>query len=126
MAYDEALAARVRTALARTKGVVEKKMFGGIAFMVRGHMCVGVLKDHLMLKLGEEGAAEALAEPHTRWMDFTGKPSKSMIYVDPPGFAGAGQLKAWVRKAVEFAESLPVKAASVPKARSAPKTPRRG
>src|SRR5262245_15569120 len=107
MAFDEAVAARVRTALGRTRGVVEQKMFGGIAFLVRGHMCVGVLKDHLVLRLGEEGSAEALAEAHTRPMDFTGKPMKSMLYVDPPGFASAGQLRAWVRRAVAFAGSLP-------------------
>ena len=110
MAFDETVAARVRTALGRKKGVVEKKMFGGIAFLLNGHMSIGVLRDHLVLRLGEEGAAEALAEPHTRFMDFTGKPLKSMLYVDPPGFETADRLRIWVRRAVAFAESLPPKA----------------
>src|SRR6516162_2769710 len=100
MAFDESVAARVRAAFGRTKRVVERKMFGGIAFLVRGHMCVGVLKDHLVLRLGPAGAADALTEPHTRPMDFTGVPSKNMVYVDPPGFASAAQLRGWVRRAV--------------------------
>ena len=86
MAFDETVAARVRKALARQPGVTEQKMFGGLAFMVKGNMCCGVLGARLVLRLGEEAAADALREPHTRLMDFTGKPMKSMVYVAPEGY----------------------------------------
>jgi TfoX/Sxy family transcriptional regulator of competence genes len=110
MAFDQSVAARVRKTLARTPGVVEKKMFGGLAFLVDGHMCCGVLGTTLVLRLGEEGAAEALREPHTRPMDFTGKPMKSMIYVAPEGYGPDAALRRWVRQAVAFVSSLPAKA----------------
>lgn len=109
MPYDEDLAQRVRTALERREGISEKKMFGGIAFMLNGHMTCGVVRDHLMLRLGEDGAQTALEEPHTRPMDFTGKPLKTMIYLDPPGFSQDAHLEAWVDRAVAFARGLPPK-----------------
>ncbi len=106
MPYDEAIADRIRTTLKRTKGVGEKKMFGGLAFMLNGHMACGVLKTTLVLRLGNEGAANALKESHTRPMDFTGKPLKSMVYIDPKGFNSEAALKAWVKRAVDYARSL--------------------
>lgn len=109
MPYDESTAARVRKALNRSEGVVEKKMFGGLAFLVNGRMCCGVLKTTLVLKLGNELAAAALKERHTRSMDFTGRPLKSMVYVDAEGFATDAQLKRWLKLALEHAESLPPK-----------------
>jgi len=109
VAYDEAVAERVRKALRRRKGVTERKMFGGIAFMLNGNMCCGVLERDLMLRLGDEGAAKALEERHTRPMDFTGKPLKSMVYVAPAGFRTDAALKAWVKRAADFARSLPPK-----------------
>ncbi len=109
MAYDEDVADRLREAMKRRRGITEKKMFGGIAFMANGHMACGVVKDFLCFRLGEEGAAEALGEPHTRPMDFTGKPLKTMIYLDPPGFKKDADLKAWVDRALTFARSLPPK-----------------
>jgi len=109
MTYNEALAQRIRKILRRRKGFSEKKMFGGICFLLNGNMCCGTAKGNLMLRLGKELAAEALNEPHTREMDFTGKPIKSMIYVEPTGYADDENLEQWVRRAAEFTSSLPKK-----------------
>ena len=98
MAYDEALAARIRAILA-TGGhdVVEKKMFGGLCFMVGGHMCCGVT-DTLMLRVGKDGYAAALARPHARLMTFTGRPLDGFVYVDPPGLRTDRALAAWLAR----------------------------
>lgn len=109
MPFDETIAERVRQVLRRRRGITEKKMFGGIAFMVNGNMVCGVLQDKLMLRLGEEGAEEALREPHVRVMDFTGKPMKSMVYVSREGYDTEEDFRAWVLRAFEFAKSLPAK-----------------
>jgi TfoX/Sxy family transcriptional regulator of competence genes len=109
MAFDEQLAARIRSALSDLDGVTERKMFGGIVFMLRGNMACGVIGEALLVRLGEEGADAALEEPHTRIMDFTGRPSRTVIYVDPPGVATDAQLAAWIRRAVAFADALPPK-----------------
>jgi len=84
-------------------------MFGGLSFLLNDNLCCGVVNDLLVLRLGEHGAAEALAEPHTRLMDFTGKPMKSMVYVDPDGTKADDALQGWVRRAVAYASSLPPK-----------------
>ncbi len=109
MAYDEKTAQRVRETLKRRRGVTEKKMFGGIAFMLNGNMCCGVLDKDLVLRLGDTAAATALKRPHTRPMDFTGRPMKTMVYVAATGFKTDDALKGWVTRAVEFAKSLPAK-----------------
>jgi len=109
MAFDEAVAKRVREALAGSPSIVEKRMFGGIAFMVRGNMCCGVIADRLMLRVGAGGYEAALSRPHAGPMDFTGRPMKGMVYVEPAGFASPGDLKAWIGKAMAFALSLPAK-----------------
>lgn len=109
MAYSEELASRIRQALAPRADVMERKMFGGLAFMLRGNMCCGVVGDMLMLRLGNEGAAEALGEPHTKPMDFTGKPLKSMVYVGPEGIAALEDLNRWVNRGANFAATLPPK-----------------
>jgi TfoX/Sxy family transcriptional regulator of competence genes len=109
MAFSEALADRVRDALGKRKGITERKMFGGLAFLLNGNMCCGVMGDQLMLRLGESGAVEALAEPHTLPMDFTGRPMKNMVYVEPAGLASEEALRRWVGQAVAFASSLPAK-----------------
>lgn len=110
MPYDPATAERVRNTLGRTRGLSEKKMFGGIAFLIDGHMACGVLDKTLVLRLGDQGVAKTLGEDHTRPMDFTGKPMKSMLYVAPEGFQSDTALKSWIRRAVRFARSLPPKA----------------
>ena len=109
MAFDEAVAERVREALAKSPDVVEKRMFGGVAFMVRGNMCCGVIGDRLMLRVGPVGYDTALSRPHAKPMDFTGRPMKGMIYVEPAGFASPMDLKTCVERAMEFALSLPAK-----------------
>jgi len=107
MAYDEKLAARVRGLLRRRRDVRERPMFGGLAFLVRGHMACGVLGDNLVLKLGNRDAALALRRKHTRPMDFTGTPLRSMIYVRPLGYRRLADLRAWVERAVRHARALP-------------------
>ena len=107
MAFDAGLADRIRVVLTGTRGVSERKMFGGLAFLVDGHMACGVVKSELMLRLGDTGAAAAVARPHARPMDFTGKPMKSMIYVGAEGIDSDGALGEWVGMAVGFVKTLP-------------------
>ena len=109
MAYDVHLADRVRSILKDAAEFSEKRMFGGLAFMVNGHMCCGVLKTDLVLRLTPEEAGAALREPHTRPMEFTGKPMKSMIYVSAIGADSDQALAAWVESAVKLARSVPEK-----------------
>ena len=109
MAYDEGVAQRVREALADESHVVEKKMFGGIAFMLRGNMCCGVVGEELMVRIGRDSYEAALHEPHVREMDFTGRPLRGFIYVAPEGLVSEGDLRAWVERGARFAESLPAK-----------------
>jgi TfoX/Sxy family transcriptional regulator of competence genes len=109
MAFDEALADRVREILAARPELSERRMFGGIAFMLAGNMCCGVINEDLMVRLGDDAEA-ALAEPHTRPMDFTGKPMKTTVYVDPEGTASDAELARWVEAGADFAASLPPKA----------------
>jgi TfoX/Sxy family transcriptional regulator of competence genes len=109
MAYDTHLAERIRWILV-DDGVTEREMFGGIAFMLHGNMVCGVTHEALMLRLGPQLAAAALDEPHTRPMDFTGKPMKSMLLVDPPGFETDDQLAGWIERARDFVGTLPPKA----------------
>ncbi|MBE0642768.1 MAG: TfoX/Sxy family protein [Bacteroidetes bacterium] len=109
MAYDEGLAQRVREILQSEKGIVEKKMFGGLAFMSHDYMFVGVLGDVLMARVGPEHHAHALTQPHVREMDFTGKPMKGYVYVDPAGCADDAVLAEWVSRCHRFVRSLPQK-----------------
>jgi TfoX/Sxy family transcriptional regulator of competence genes len=109
MAYDLGLADRIRVVLERLGDFSEQKMFGGLCFMVNGHMCCGIVKSDLMLRLTPEAATAALREPHTRPMDFTGKPMKSMIYVDAAGVDSHLSLERWVQSAERVARSLPIK-----------------
>jgi TfoX/Sxy family transcriptional regulator of competence genes len=109
MAFDQALADRVRDALAPRAGVSERKMFGGIAFMIEGNMAVGVIGEDLMVRLDPADAERALEEPHTRPMDFTGRPMKNMVFVDTGGTAADPALAGWVDAGADFASSLPPK-----------------
>lgn len=110
MAYDEGIAQRLREVYEPLAAVVEKKMFGGIAFMVEGHMSCGVVGETLMVRVGPEQYASALAQPHAREMDFTGKPLKGFVYVDPAGYESDEDLLRWVRTSLAFVHSLPPKA----------------
>jgi TfoX/Sxy family transcriptional regulator of competence genes len=109
MAYDEALAERIRAVLADRDDVTERKMFGGIAFMACGHMCVGVIGEDLMARLGEDGADAALDEPHTRPMDFSGRPMKGYAYVAPAGTATDAAVGGWIERTLAFVATLPPK-----------------
>jgi TfoX/Sxy family transcriptional regulator of competence genes len=106
MAFDEGLAARIRRALAPRRGVDEQRMFGGIAFLVHGSMLCGVHGDALILRLGREGSEAALARPHVRPMDLTGKVLRTMVFVDPPGCRTAPQLRRWLDQALRLNAEL--------------------
>jgi uncharacterized protein YdhG (YjbR/CyaY superfamily) len=103
--YDEKTAARVRALLADRPGVVEKRMFGGLCFMLNGKMCCGLTKTDFMVRVGKEAYAEALADRHARPMDFTGRPLAGMVYVDAAGLKTAAALKKWVERGVAFVTS---------------------
>jgi TfoX/Sxy family transcriptional regulator of competence genes len=107
MAYDLHLADRVRSILERAGEFKEQKMFGGLAFMIDGHMCCGIVKRDLVLRLTPEQAAVSLGQPHTRPMDFTGKPLKSMIYVSAAGTESDQALETWVESSLKVARSRP-------------------
>jgi TfoX/Sxy family transcriptional regulator of competence genes len=109
MAYEEDLASRVRVALAQLHQVEEKRMFGGLTFMVGGHMCCGVLGAELMVRVGADAYAEAVDRPHARPMDFTGKPLRGMVFVDAKGTKAEADLEAWVDRGAAFVSSLPPK-----------------
>ena len=109
MAYDEALAERVRVTLAPGVDVVEMKMFGGIAFMVGGNMACGIVGNDLMVRVGPAAHEAALTEPHVRPMDFSGRPMRGYVYVGPDGLAADAGLARWVERGVAFARTLPSK-----------------
>jgi hypothetical protein len=113
VAYDEDLADRVRAVIPHGEVVTERQMFGGLAFMLGGHMFCGVVKDALMVRLGPEGADRALGQPHVRPMDFTGRTMKGMVFVDPAGLRG-GALPQWLDAAASYVSALPPKQAAPP------------
>lgn len=110
MPYDERLGERIQKVLASRKGVTQKKMFGGLAFMLNGNMCCGVIKDFLVLRLGLDLSQKALSEPHTRLFDLAGRVEKGIILVTPPGYETEDALRKWVERAVDFTSSLQPKA----------------
>lgn len=109
MAFDPVLATRIAAALGGERDVASKRMFGGIAWLVAGHMVCGIVGDDLVLRLGDAGAAKALQRAAVRPMDFTGRPLHSMVYVGPAGVRTERQLAAWLRRALDHARSLPPK-----------------
>ena len=109
MAYDETLADRVRETLGPRPDLTERKMFGGLCLMAGGHMFCGILGEELMLRLGPDSAETALTRPHVRAMDFTGRPLKGMVYVEPGGFRGEQSLRGWLDLALGFVATLPPK-----------------
>jgi TfoX/Sxy family transcriptional regulator of competence genes len=109
MAYDEGLAQRIEETLGDQPNLVAKKMFGGVGYMVQGNMACGVNKDDLIVRVGPDRYQEALAQPHTREFDMTGRPMRGWVVVEPEGCESDEALEAWVRQGVQFALSLPPK-----------------
>jgi hypothetical protein len=109
MAYDRALAERIRLALAGQRGLTERKMFGGIGFMLHGNMACGVNQDRLIVRVGRDRYEESLAEPHADVFDMTGRPMRGWITVSPEGHASEEDLAAWLDRGLTFAKTLPPK-----------------
>jgi TfoX/Sxy family transcriptional regulator of competence genes len=109
VSYDEALAERVRRILADAHGeVTERKMFGGLTFLLNGNMVAGVVGNELMVRLGEAGAEAALRREHVREMDFTGRPMRTMVFIEADGLQGTA-LEEWLAAGTSFVLSFPRK-----------------
>ena len=109
IAYDEGLVQRVREEMSALAGYEEKRMFGGVGFMLQGNMACGVNGDDLIVRVGPEQYEDALAAPHTRPFDMTGRPMKGWVYVNAEGYETDDGLQAWVQTGVAYAQSLPAK-----------------
>jgi len=109
MAYDQELAMRVSAILAGNKNLTEKKMFGGVGYLLNGNMACGVHKENLIVRVGPDNYQEALTMQHTKIFDLTGRPMTGWVMVMPDGVVSEEALKSWVRKGVDFALTLPVK-----------------
>ena len=112
MAYNERLADSVRAVLITEPGVSEKRMFGGLTFLVDRHTCCGIVGDELMVRVGPRHYAAALARRHAREMDFTGRPLKGYVYVAREGLRTRQAVRSWVERGVTFARSLPPKSSA--------------
>ena len=109
MSYDESLARRVEKNLRRRRGWTRKKMFGGICYMLNGNMCCGVLDDELIVRAKPDEYERAMKRPHTRVLDFTGRPMKGFVVVRPPGWRAEAALKNWITLGIRCARSRPPK-----------------
>jgi TfoX/Sxy family transcriptional regulator of competence genes len=109
MAFDEGLAERIRDLTVDDHSIRERKMFGGLAFLCSGNMACGIVGDELMVRVGVDAWSEALAQPHAREMDFTGRSMRGMVYVGVDGFAEDEDLSRWVTLGLAHARSLPPK-----------------
>lgn len=109
MAYSEALAERIRAQLAHHENYSERSMFGGLAMMLNGNMCCGVVGEELMARVGPERYEACLKVPYVRQMDFTGKPLRGMVYIAAAGVDSDDQLNNWIELSQQFALSLPAK-----------------
>lgn len=109
MAYDEGMAERVREVLAGTRGITEKKMFGGLCFLLHGNMLVGVSKRGLLIRFRREDHGAVMKLKHVRPMDFTKKPMQGFAYVDPKGFDAQKDLRAWIERCMSYVGTLPKK-----------------
>jgi TfoX/Sxy family transcriptional regulator of competence genes len=115
LVYNERLNDKIRT-LTKRKKLSEKKMFGGLTFLLNGNMCFGTLKDDLIIRVGPEHYKEALAMPHARPMYFTGRPTTGFVFVDSKGWSNDMTLKKWLDMGIGYASSLPKKTAMQKKA----------
>ena len=109
MPYDEQLAERVRPLMRRRKGFSEKKMFGGVGYLLSGNMCVGVWKEYLILRVGVDHYESALSDPHAREFDITGRAMRGWVMVEPAGVEAEADLLDWIDQAVTFVRTLPAK-----------------
>jgi len=109
VSYDPEAAGRVRRLLSGRDDVAEKKMVGGLSFLVNGNMCCGVTGPALMVRVGADGREQALGEPHVRPMEFAGRAMSGFVCVDPAGFAADEELARWVRRGLDFVSGLPAK-----------------
>ncbi len=109
MVFNETLAERIRHRLARRKNIEEKKMFGGVGFLLNGNLLVGVWKDSLCVRLGPDEGEEALKEPHVKKFDITGRPMKNWVLVEPEGIMSDDQINDWIERAMKFVTTLPGK-----------------
>ncbi len=109
MAFDESLAERIRKTLAHRKGIEEKKMFGGLGFLLNGNMLVGVWKQSLIVRLKPEETEDALKQPHVREFDIAGRAMKGWVLVEPEGIEDDDHLKGWIQRAVKFVGKLSAK-----------------
>jgi TfoX/Sxy family transcriptional regulator of competence genes len=109
MSYSEKLANRVRAVLAHRSDIEERAMFGGLAFMAKGHMCCGLVKDRLMVRVDPDAYDRLLGEPGAAPMDFTGRPMRGFLYISGAGLSSAPRLRRWINRSLEFAASSPPK-----------------
>lgn len=107
MAYDEGVAERIRQALSGKENLTEKKMFGGLAFLLNGNMLVGVMANRLLVRTGPKEHGNALKRPHAGPMTFTGKPMRGFVVVEPAGFANGHDLRSWISLALGYVRELP-------------------
>ena len=108
MAYNINLAERIRAELSGVP-FIEKKMFGGVGFLIHGNMACGVYKEDMILRVDPEKREKLLKRPHAKVFDITGRPMKGWLMVEPDGCKTTKQLNAWVKKGVEFSLTLPAK-----------------
>jgi hypothetical protein len=109
MAYDEGLAERIRETLAGQESLVEKKMFGGVGFMILGNLACGVSGHDMIVRVGPDVYGDLIVRPHTRPFDVAGRPMKGWLMVEPAGVASQDDLVEWIALGVSFARSLPPK-----------------
>lgn len=109
MAYDEGLALRIRDQLEGEPGLDEKKMFGGVGYLLNGNMACGVQKDTLIVRVGPDAYDEALSQPHVHEFDITGRPMKGWVNIEAAGISEDADLAAWIKRGTSFALTLPAK-----------------
>ena len=115
MAFDPGLAERLRDFFVDYQGISEKKMFGGLAFLMNGNLLVGILGETLMARVGAANYDDALCQAHVRVMDFSGKPMRGYVFVDPEGLDSDQELAKWLRLCADFVSGLPPKIKALPR-----------
>jgi TfoX/Sxy family transcriptional regulator of competence genes len=118
MAYDERTAERVRRVLTGRQDVLEKKMMGGVCFMVSGSMCCGVSKSALMVRVGREAYQQTLTQPHVRPLEFAGRRPIGFVLIDPVGYETDTALAAWIQRGIDFTSTIAIKKSAARKPRA--------